>query len=723
MDTKTESIKPGQAKALRDKIKQAAANGRQNFERGWFRNILFYAGFQWISFSNTSKRWEKWKPSGGNKDIPQPVTNKFAIAVDTIKSVITQRNPRITIVPETDDEDSIATAEIGEDLNEVLDKEAGMTEVRKTSAGWGVITGNCFAYTYYDTSPEHGMTSIDIERCNACGSISNPQEIEDGEGNCPRCGMNDFGAAINPDGTKQEMSFPKGKLTTEVRAPFEVFFDNEIGDFYKARQVVLSKSKTVEELRKQYPKFKDKIVPTAGAADKISEYYMTSISYITSTSSSGMAPSAADGGNKIEKALVDEVFSLPTDEFPNGLYAVVIGEIEVESGELWSQDINGNYYLPIAKFGGLEIPGRAWNKAPVDDLVTKQIQRNKYESMIELSLLRMGSPDWLIPDGSGVDDITGEPGQKITYKPSISGVEPKRLPGMPVNASLFQFMEMIDKEIEDLAATYDALRGDTPSGLKAFSALKLLTERGFSRHIEIIHNWEDYHKRIKIHQLEIARQHFTEPRKRTISNKNGVWETKEFTKADLQGAVSVEVESGSAVPKSQAAEQAQLMELQGAGILDLSDPRIHYKFMERMGQADMMNGVDEDVKDASREWKDFVDSIPEYEQKKKEGDPHPEAYLELRFRPNIDNNAIHYLDHVSKAKSPEFFALPPDVQDAWVQHLEMHKQEQQIQAMQNAAPAGPPQAPGIPGRPSMAAQARGDRSRAATLETKQPAPV
>lgn len=682
-------------KDLRDKIKRNASQGRQNFEKEWYRNVLFYAGLQWIKFDKTSKRWGK--PKDMPWWIPNPVTNKFASAVDTIKSVLTQRDPRITITPATNDEKNIATAEIGEDINDTLDKESGISEVRKSSAAWGVTVGNVFAYSFYDTSEEHGMISVDVEKCNSCGEPAEPDAIVENENSCPKCSGKDFGVALNPDGSKKQMTFPKGKLTTETLSPFETFFSNEIQDFYKSREVVISKVKSIDELKRQYKDFADQLVPVSGAAAQLSEYYMTSIAYVTGTSASGNTPGNV-GSDKIEKGMVDVVFSLPSDDFPQGLCATLVGDVVVEADELWSKDITGKYFIPIAFFGGLHVPGRVWKKAPVEDLIPKQIQRNVYESMIELSLRRMGLPNWLIPEQCKVDDITGQGGQKIAYNASLNGAKPEMVPGVPVNQSLFQAIEMIDKEMEDLAATYDALRGETPVGLKAFSALKFLSERGHSRHIEIIRNWEDYNRRIKVHQIEIARMNFTEPRKRTLSNKNGVWETRQFDKSDLQSDINVEVESGSAIPKSQAAEQAQLMELQGAGILDMNDPRVKYKFMERMGQADMLSGVDEDVKDAGREWHDFIDSVPEYEKAVAAKDPHPEAFLKLRFRMDVDNHAIHYLEHVARAKTPEFFALAPEVQDVWIAHLQMHKQAMQppMGAMPEPGQPQPGQGPAKP---------------------------
>lgn len=699
-ETKKDSIYPAykdkieKIKLLRNKIKKNNSTGRQNFEKDWYRNVLFYSGMQWISFSTTSKKWGKAKLD--YDWIPTPVTNKFAAAVNTIKSIITQRIPRITIRPNTNSEEDVATAEIGDSITDVLDKEAQMEDVRKSAAPWLVITGNVFAYSYYDTSDEHGVTEIEMDQCKECRHVATSDEfVTESEQACPECQSQDIGPAMDAQANRLKISYPKGRLTTEVKSPFEVFFNGDIQDFYKVREVVLSKSVPVDEMKRRYPEFKDQIIPTAGSDSQLSEYYLSSLAYVTSSSVSGntTTPGTSVSGERIEKNIMDEVFAFPSDDFEDGLYAVFAGDVVVEAGPLWSKDYEGKYFMPVAFAGGIKVPGKPWHKSPVDDLVKKQLQRNKFESLAELGILRMGSADWIIPEGTSADPITGEPGQKIKYRVGPKGEKPEKVAGLPLNSSIFQFIQMIDRDFEELASTYDALKGQIPKGLKAFSGLKLLTERGYSQHSELIQNWEDFNRKITMHQLEIARSHFTEPRLRTIENKNGGWETKEFSKADLQGAVDVQVEAGSSTPKSQAAEQALILELIEMQLLDMNNPATHYKAMERLGQADLMAGVDIDVKDASREWKDFAESVEDFTFAKEQGDDIPQASFKLRFREEIDNNQIHYLDHVNRAKTPEFFNLPQEAQDEWVQHAEMHKMALMKQAQAQARPAMPPPPP------------------------------
>lgn len=675
---------------LRDDIKKSSAQSRANFEKNWYRNSLFFTGNQWVTWSKSRKSWTKIELK--DSALSLPVTNKIAPVVRTIVSVLTQKDPRVTLRPLNSSEESIATANIGDEVKEVLFKESGVETAFKQCATWGVITGNAFVFTYYDNSEEYGVVETDMEQCMSCGNSFTPDEIVESDKSCPKCEGREFGPAMDESGNKITKEFPRGKLKSIFLSPFEVFFDNEIPNFNDVRQVVVSRRRNTDELKAEYADKAENITPDNNETGDLALNYLSSLAYTTDNSSSDFPRGGNSGGYRIDKTTVDEVFSLPTKDFPKGVYAKICSNEVLESGDLWStctlEDGTESYFIPIKHFGVNCAPGRPWYRTPVDDLIKKQVQRNKIESLIELNLSRMGSSDWLIPQGSAIDPITGEPGQKITYKPTVGGAKPERIDGKSVNPSFFQFLNIIDNDFEEISSSFDILKGQIPKGLKAFAGLKLLTERGFSNHIEMIRNWEDLIKGVTIHQLEIARKNFTEPRKMMIESRHGSWEEKAFSSADLIGQVEVVVESGSSTPKSQAAEQALILELIEMRIVDIQDPKTKYKIMERIGQVDLMDAISKDVQDANREWKDFESCVEMYEFLEMGQDPTPRMALKLRPRAEVDNHAIHYMEHLAQAKTPEFFKLPKAVQDEWITHLEWHKSQLMAQQAEAAMAGG-----------------------------------
>lgn len=645
--------KKGRILELKKKCKEIGKDGRSIFEYSWMRNIRFFLGDHWITYSKSKRQWVGIE--FGDNYTPKPITNKFASSINTVKSVLIQQDPRTIITPTENTDQDIATAEIGDSLVPVLARESGLKNTRKVAAPWLVLTGNVFIHNYYDMSSEHGSFFVPYDMCAACGSVVPPDLNA-----CPKCQGQNYVKGVTPDGKEIGKFFNRGKLCSEAVSPFEMYFNQEITDWWNIREVVRSKRVPIADAKSYYPEIKETLSEDKPDDDS-GDFWLRSLAF----ASEGSGNMGGGAGQKSPSTVLDYFHRLPDDEFPQGIYACLNGDEIAELTPLPTKGKGDKYFLPYVYVGMHKVPGRFWHRTFADDLVPKQVQRNKTEALIELSIMRMGKPDWTVPDGSGVDQLTGEPGQVINYKPGLGGAEPKKLPGSEVPASNFKFLESIDNAFEDIAKTYDVLKGQSPSANIPFASLKLLEERGFSNHLDMIKNWEDGNTEITIQQLEIARTNFTEERTHTIKKDNGDWETKSFLGADLMGGVEVQTEAGSTVPKSQAAQQAAIREDLKSGIIDVSSPKVKHKILERLGHADLGSEIDEDVKDATAEWKDFVESVNEF--------PQDQAKWVVRPRFGIDNELVHYKDAVSRAKSPEFFLLAPEAQNYWIEHANIHK--------------------------------------------------
>ena len=647
---------------LRDKIKEESRKMKAPFIKEWYRNIQFLIGKQWIVYDRSQKKWteaklEKW--------YPKPVTNKFAAAGNTLKTLLTQEEPRILVTPAMDTEESIASAQIGDSLIDVLQTESESEKAKEIASSWLVFTGNCFLGETYSVDKKFGETFIPFEMCQSCGKIVAPDE--DSNGKCPACG-GELGKAISQDGKEIGRMFPKGKLSEEGISPFEIHFDQKLENFSDVQEVVRSKKVDIPLLEESYPSLKGKI--ETGDEGNIDETYSEALF--------GMTNSGVDGSkSSFPKGVADYLYKLPSSEFPDGLMATVIGSEIVELSELIYKDREDNRKIPIFHIGANRVPGRFWHKTLLDDVVPLQLKRNKLESFIELQTYTMASGKWLEPDNSNMDAPTGEPGQRLKYTPQGPGVKPEMVRGLPPPPILMEMIQQIDKDIEEIAATYDVLKGNLPQGLDTFGGLRLLTERAFSRHNEMIRNWERGNEESSRMQLEIGRLFFDEPRKHTYENENGSWETREFTKADLSGGIDIRVERGSTLPRSKTVEDDAIRTSIKAGIIDIRDPKVNYKVLEKLGQADLASSVGLDIKDAMREWKEFIDSV--------ERNPETPEQWKIRPRQDIDNEIVHYNDAVSRAKMEEFFKLPPAAQKIWEEHIIYHKTILNKQMAQQAA--------------------------------------
>jgi hypothetical protein len=480
------------------------------------------------------------------------------------------------------------------------------------------------------------------------------------------------------DGTPETFTMPKSRMRDDACSPFEIFFNCNVDKWEDVKEVIRSKSVPVSQVEDSYPELKNKIM--AGNGGDMPQVYKKALRTVT-MSASGYG-STLDG-EMIPETDVQYMYVKPNSDFPEGVCAVVVGNefAELDTMEDY-MDKDGVCFLPITYGGANYVSGRFWHKTRMDDVAPKQFDRNLFESLIHLQLLRMSAGYWLDP-GTNMDEPTGEPGQIIRFDYSTEGREPKMIQGVPPPSILVEYLKIIDDVIEALAATYDVLKGNLPPGLDTFSGLRLLTERAFSVHGEVIKNWERVQvSKLKI-QLELARKHFIEPRTKTVEGENGGYETKEFSRADLMGGVDIRIEPGSSIPKSPSVENAAIIEDIKLQIIDAHDPKINYKILQKQGLQDLAQASGDDIKDAQKEWKGFVESV-------EKNPENPGAWI-IRPRNGIDNEGIHYRDAVSRAKTDTFFKMPMPAQQMWEEHTLYHKANLDSQMMAQQAQAQGPQ--------------------------------
>jgi hypothetical protein len=151
---------------------------------------------------------------------------------------------------------------------------------------------------------------------------------------------------------------------------------------------------------------------------------------------------------------------------------------------------------------------------------------------------------------------------------------------------------------------------------------------------------------------------------------------------DLNDNCNVKIEAGSNIPKLQSAEKALLLQLAQIGTLNLEDPVNKLEFNKRMGVVGFDNEAGPDSRRA--EW---------------ENDIMNDAARTPDRRPvmlNDDQHAIHVDVHTRRMKEPSFLDAPQEVQDAYMAHVEEHKQaENQLKLMeaQEASLTGQPPQP------------------------------
>lgn len=621
---------------------------RHEIERAALRNVLFYLGVQWIKYDPTLRIW---RPQGLKKATPRPVTNKLASLVNTtVSSLVSYRVP-ITYGPASFDDDDMAAANVADRINDITEKEVQVRSLKPLVARWIVLTGNVFLINSYDNSPESGMVFVQSEM-DPAGHVKTPLEIETSGGVCEECGgvPVPWSPAMNPvDNQPVGLDYPRGRFYTEVKPLFSCYFDQESPSIKESPYFLISELKGRDSVARMYG---DQVAQKAAEAPHSEPYtnYVETLAYSTAL---GGRIWGQVTNQRQEKVRVRRLWIKPHHlHAPKGIYATLIGDDVVEAKEWPYHDENTNPFLNVVHMGFDPVPGRLLYKTRVDDVAVKQEQRNRIEAIVELHSIRMANSIWLVPDGSGIQRITGEQGQFIKYNAMAGVPAPTRVPGDPGNPYLMNWMLQMDMEMEMLMGLTEVARGEAPRGVSAYAALQLLDERSQAGQSNLLDNWSLGWMEWSKQMLNIWREYADEERVSSVGM--GRWAMEKFSRAQLEGGVDVSVELGQNKPRTQVGRRAVADQALRSGLANPFDPTERMRLLELLGLPELMEDYKLDQQKAAEENDLFMQGMP--------------------VQPPMpwDNHDIHLMTHRKFMVSEKYRALLPVLQVAVYEHVNLH---------------------------------------------------
>lgn len=636
------------AEFLRKRIPQAQYN-RRSFDRIFYRNCLFYVGLQWIRYSRTA---QQWRPIAVPDWFPKQITNKFAVGCDFMKSVFLQSDPQSIFTPASAEPEDLAAANSAKDITKCIELEVGQSELESLLATWISLTGNGFVIDGYDNDATHGTKFIPDMMCLSCAKHI---PAEDAGSGCPYCRSPNIMEAKDGDGVTIGKEVPIGRMFSEVAGPFELHMDLVAQTLEQSPYVYRARTYPLEMLKDMFPEHAKKFKTDDAGIDS-GMFYQTALAYITNGTSTSPGNYAGSVGSidNVPRGTLYHLWVRPTKNLPEGAEAMLVGNTEVWKSELTKHDEKGNPFVPVTHFGFNTVPGRIFAKTPADDAIFKQIQKNKMEAFIQMAMERTSNPTWLLPKGIGIDSISGQPGEKIWYN-FIGGAKPERVGGSELPGAVFRWMDTIEKEMMDIFHTGEVMRGHNPKSLTTFGATQILLERAYAGYANALKNWGRGMNNVRRNRLNIWKEYASDERTMMVLGKNKQWEAKKFSKDAIKGRINVYLEEASVAPKSKAYDQLITSQLIEAQLINIQDPAIRVQVMNIFDVPHLVEDLDIDIKDALKEKEEFVETH------------------QLRPRKNIDNEQIHYMEHVKVAKSDEYKSWPDPLKQEWVQHIMYHK--------------------------------------------------
>jgi hypothetical protein len=674
----------------------------------WQRNHLYLDGLQWLVFSGdgaTGGLWKRLDVSRANEFIPRPVTNYLFDTFQTLKSYLIKTKPRSEVYPNTELYQDKQAAKIGTLCLECNWAKLKEQQNYEYAASCVVTYGTVFKKSYWDTS------------CLVMSKVPRMTQIpKQDPATGLTVGMEEVQATDPTTGDPLFDTIPLGDVNTDVVEPYRICMDPFANDIHKTRWIMEYSVQPLSWIKEIYGQDPQSAPGFTGRAEEVEEEtsLQGSLKRFYQLKQSSGLKQRVEGGTSlgateehlVNSAVVKEYYERPSRQFPNGRMVVVANGICLYAGDSPYIGPELGDWHPYSECRWELVPGRFWGKSPLDNAAELQKRLNSVDSVIILNRKTMAIPQKLIPTSSGIapGTWTGRPGQEIPYR-DAGGQPPSIIPAHDVGSSVFTERGQIIEDMKSITGAIDILKGETPNGVTAASALEMMYEVGMGKLFPILDRWKAFVENDQKKQLKIIAKFYKEPRPdfiRLLMQKNKELSAQSIAKfigSDLYDNCNVVVEAGSNVTKLQAAKKQELREAAQSGVLNLADPRNRRQYMEDMG----ISGYDSDIgPDQKRaEWEN---SILDNTQNDPQNQP---VVLDW------DNHAVHMQTHEQRMKEVSWMELPMQTQQAYMAHRQAHEQamqqQAQIQMMQAAAHGQPPQGPpqGSAPPPPMRSQPKG----------------
>lgn len=641
-----------------DKLLGQARGPHSRFEPTWHLNLAYYFGEQWLF-------WNRGRLDRPRLD-PSRITitdNRIVGIVRTEIAKMSKSKPAFQVVPVTALDEDLRAAETGEKVLQYLWRHLDLRTKLEDVLLWSRICCAGFWKIYWDSARGNRVQVVTDQEGKPVmhgetGAPLRPGDIQNEQGQPESEGM-------------QVKTLATGEVEVEVVSPFEIFPDPIARELKDAEWIIQQAVKSPDYIKAHYGV---ELEPDVDIAPGPTE--------------SRLFPSYQVAGTSGYKGVkLNEYWCKPNTQHPEGRRVVWA------KGKILWQGNNPYKCLPYIMFRNIPVPGRFWPTSVTEQLRPVQTDLNKAESQIIENMQRIGNPALLCSRQADIN-YSGTPGERIDYNDTVANAVPSYLqpPNMP--QYVVQQVERFEQAMEAIAGQHEVSNAQVPAGVKAASAINLLQEADDTRLGPAIYEMEEELGHSGEMLLQLVAQYWSDDRTIMVTGEDHALDAIVFRGAALKKNTQVEVQSGSAFPKSKAAKQAAIQDMlslyfqyQGQQPLDKRMLGKVLKDLEAGGLEKLFGDVSVDESQINRENQILAQATP----------------LPVNV---FDNHEAHIEGHKEFQKGPTYNYLPEPSKEAFEQHLNEHRErilqkieaqvegpaaqqeQQQAQLQQGAPPSG-----------------------------------
>ncbi|KKM98018.1 hypothetical protein LCGC14_1162270 [marine sediment metagenome] len=498
---------------------------RRPFEQQWIVNIAFLIGKQYTVFNQvTALLQQLTRKKGRIWNVDNQLLPKWRRQIsDLIKN-----NPIMSVVPETNEDEDIKAAKLGDKVMKGFWRQNKMKTKIRQLAGWIFACGNGFLDDRWN--PKIGPIEVDPKS-------GKPYYLGDVD-----CGV------WSP---------------LEVLVPFTAMGDTDLHSF---PWMIKAKWRSLDWIRGNYKRGKEVMDEGHGTPPLDIGFLM-----------GGARGSARE---KVEGAIVMNLYVQPNHDKKRGLFLTAANKIVLEKDE-YPYD-----FYNLEQFKDIDVPGIFWGKATLEEGVGLQKTWNRTVSGIDEFNRTMAKGKGLLPRGANLDALPDDQhGEWLEYTP-VMGYKPEilSLKGLPSTYPLI--LEVTKTSLEDLFSQHEVSRGTNKSDIRSGEMVSILREQDAHGNIPAHAVFEESLEAVMSRVLKRIQAGYGTQRMIKVVGREGEYDVFAFRGADLRNNTDVSVKRQSSLPDSRIAREAKIMErFQGTLYGDPADPEVKRHVMNMLDDA------------------------------------------------------------------------------------------------------------------------------------------
>jgi hypothetical protein len=472
-----------EAKAITKFVKdqfEASYRTRYEMELEWMQALAFFEGRQWYRINSAARNLASLQD---DKEPNRYITvNKMRPLIDGVVGKLTQVGPDARAVPLSYSEQDQAASDEANYIAGHFTRKFNRETQLKERVRWACVTGTSFLKVYWNSKSEQVMPYFDM-----AGQVTGYEKL------------------------------PIGDVEEEIIPCFNIYIDPHAQTDHHIRWMIHASIKPLGWFVDNYGEAGKKV--KANALTGQSAGYVDA--YLEGANGAGQAwtqPTSARlnaADHRRMAAVVYEYWEKPTAQYPKGRYIVTSDDQLLYAG-IWPYNKRDEFpFIPLrwqprsgTPYGhslGFDLTHLQLTYNRVYSRAVEQMEKNKDYVVVERRA-RIGADAFNVTG----DDINDKNRiyRKIYHDTGTRPPQIMRAPG--ISADLFPFLQLIEKDMADIAGLHDVSQGMAQAGTPAES-VRLLQRADNTQHSFVRADIEISAAKIKEWEIALVEQFASAP--------------------------------------------------------------------------------------------------------------------------------------------------------------------------------------------------------------------